>query len=143
MVCWLGFLSLQDWHTTTPTTLWNKMLILMSEDFVKRILILVKVTWMIIDTQYTTEETLRVSFCLEYTMNVYVNLKPNNYDGETDLLTIEVPASYTEELLRHVRPIAEQKNTTEDKILKDIIKEAVNEIERRSYERKSRKNKKR
>ena len=43
-------------------------------------------------------------------MNVYVNLKPNNYDGESDLLTVEVPASYTEELLRHVRPIAEQKN---------------------------------
>lgn len=76
-------------------------------------------------------------------MNVYVNLKPNNYDGESDLLTVEVPASYTEELLRHVRPIAEQKNIDESKILKDIIKEAVNEIERRSYERKSRKNKKR
>ena len=76
-------------------------------------------------------------------MNVYVNLKPNNYSGETDLLTIEVPASYTEELLRHVRPIAEQKNIDESKILKDIIKEAVNEIERRSYERKSRKNSKR
>ena len=58
-------------------------------------------------------------------MNVYVNLKPNNYSGDTDLLTIEVPASYTEELLRHVRPIAEQKNTNEDKVLKDIIKEAV------------------
>ena len=76
-------------------------------------------------------------------MNVYVNLKPNNYSGDTDLLTVEVPASYTEELLRHVRPIAEQKNTTEDKILKEIIKEAVLEIERRSYERKNRKTKKR
>ena len=76
-------------------------------------------------------------------MNVYVNLKPNNYSGDTDLLTVEVPASYTEELLRHVRPIAEQKNTTEDKILKEIIKEAVLEIERRSYECKNRKTKKR
>tara|TARA_B100002019_G_C21239205_1_gene584524 strand:- start:385 stop:615 length:231 start_codon:yes stop_codon:yes gene_type:complete len=76
-------------------------------------------------------------------MNVYVNLKPNNYSGDTDLLTIEVPASYTEELLRHVRPIAEQKNTNEDKVLKDIIKEAVLEIERRNYERKNRKTKKR
>jgi hypothetical protein len=76
-------------------------------------------------------------------MNVYVNLKPNNYDGDTDLLTVEVPASYTDELLRYVRPIAEQKNINEDKILKDIIKEAVLEIERRNYERKSRKNKKR
>ena len=75
-------------------------------------------------------------------MNVYVNLKPNNYDGESDLLTVEVPASYTDELLRHVRPIAENKQTTEDRILKEIIKEAVLEIERRSYERKNRKNKK-
>lgn len=75
-------------------------------------------------------------------MNVYVNLKPNTYDGESDLLTIEVPASYTDELLRYVRPIAEQKNINEDKILKDIIKAAVLEIERRNYERKSRKNKK-
>ena len=76
-------------------------------------------------------------------MNVYVNLKPNNYDGESDLLTVEVPASYTDELLRYVRPIAEQKNIDGDKILKDIIKEAVLEIERRNYERKNRKNKKR
>jgi len=76
-------------------------------------------------------------------MNVYVNLKPNNYDGESDLLTVEVPSSYTDELLRYVRPIAEQKNINEDKILKDIIKEAVLEIERRNYERKSRKNKSR
>ena len=54
-------------------------------------------------------------------MNVYVNLKPNNYDGESDLLTVEVPSSYTDELLRYVRPIAEQKNIDESKILKDII----------------------
>ena len=76
-------------------------------------------------------------------MNVYVNLKPNTYGGESDLLTIEVPSGYTEELLRLVRPIAEEKNISEDRILKDIIKEAVNEIERRNYERKGRKNKKR
>ncbi|AHB81001.1 hypothetical protein S-MbCM100_151 [Synechococcus phage S-MbCM100] len=76
-------------------------------------------------------------------MNVYVNLKPKNYDGDTDLLTVEVPASYTDELLRYVRPIAEEKNISEDLILKDIIKETVLEIERRNYERKNRKNKKR
>ena len=76
-------------------------------------------------------------------MNVYVNLKPNNYDGESDLLTVEVPTSYSEELLRYVRPIAEQKNIDESRILKDIIKQAVLEIERRNYERKSRKNKSR
>ena len=76
-------------------------------------------------------------------MNVYVNLKPNTYGGESDLLTLEVPSGYTEELLRLVRPIAEEKNISEDRILKDIIKEAVHEIERRNYERKGRKNKKR
>ena len=76
-------------------------------------------------------------------MNVYVNLKPNTYGGESDLLTLEVPSGYTEELLRLVRPIAEEKNIPEDRILKDIIKEAVHEIERRNYERKGRKNKKR
>lgn len=76
-------------------------------------------------------------------MNVYVNLKPNTYNGDTDLLTIEVPASYTEELLRYVRPIAEQKNVNEDRILKEIIKASVLEIERRNYERKDRKTKRR
>ena len=76
-------------------------------------------------------------------MNVYVNVKPNDYNGDTDLLTIEVPSAYTEEILKHVRPIAEYKNVNEDKILKDIIKQSIIEIERRSYERKSRKAKKR
>ena len=76
-------------------------------------------------------------------MNVYLNLKPNNHDGESDLLTVDVPSSYTEELLRHVRPIAEDKNVPESRILKDIIKESINEIQRRDYERKNRKNKKR
>ncbi len=76
-------------------------------------------------------------------MNVYLNLKPSNHDGESDLLTVDVPSSYTDELLRYVRPMAEEKNVPEARILKDIIKESINEINRRSYERKSRKNKKR
>ena len=76
-------------------------------------------------------------------MNVYLNLKPNNHNGESDLLTLDVPSSYTEELLRHVRPIAEEKNVPETRILKDIIKQSINEIQRRDYERKNRKNKRR
>ena len=76
-------------------------------------------------------------------MNVYLNLTKSNYEGDSDLLTVEVPSSYTDELLRHVRPIAEDKNVNAEKILKDIIKESITEIERRNYERKSRKNKKR
>ena len=54
-------------------------------------------------------------------MNVYLNLKPNNHAGESDLLTVDVPSSYTEELLRYVRPIAEEKIVPESRILKDII----------------------
>ena len=76
-------------------------------------------------------------------MNVYLNLKPNTHNGESDLLTLDVPSSYTEELLRYVRPIAEEKNVPESRILKDIIKQSINEIQRRDYERKNRKNKKR
>ena len=76
-------------------------------------------------------------------MNVYLNLTKTNYEGDSDLLTVEVPSSYTDEVLRHVRPIAEDKNVNAEKILKDIIKESITEIERRNYERKSRKNKKR
>ena len=76
-------------------------------------------------------------------MNFYLNLKPNNYGGESDLLTVDVPSGYTEELLKHVRPLAEEKNVPETKILKDIIKQSINEIQRRSYERKNRKTTKR
>ena len=76
-------------------------------------------------------------------MNVYLNLKPNTHDGESDLLTVEVPSAYTEEIMRHVRPIAENKDVPEVRILKDIIKQSINEIQRRSYERKNRKTKKR
>jgi hypothetical protein len=76
-------------------------------------------------------------------MNVYVNLTKPNYDGESDLLTVEVPASYTDELLRVIRPIAEMTESSSEKMLKDIIRESILEIERRGYERKNRKNKKR
>jgi hypothetical protein len=76
-------------------------------------------------------------------MNIYLNLKPNNYDGESDLLTLDLPANYLDDIMRYVRPIAEQKQTAEIKVLKDIIKESAFEISRRNYERKNRKNKKR
>ena len=92
---------------------------------------------------YNKRDLLWVSFYLEHIMNVYLNLKPNTHNGESDLLTLDVPSSYTEELLRYVRPIAEEKNVPESRILKDIIKQSINEIQRRDYERKNRKNAKR
>ena len=76
-------------------------------------------------------------------MNIYLNLKPNNYDGESDLLTLDLPANHLDDIMRYVRPIAEQKQQSEMKILKDLIKECVFTISQRNYERKSRKNKKR
>lgn len=75
-------------------------------------------------------------------MNVYLNLTKANYDGESDLLTVEVPSAYTDELLRVVRPIAMMTGSSSEKMLKDIIRESILEIERRAYERKNRKNKK-
>lgn len=76
-------------------------------------------------------------------MNVYLNLTKSNYEGESDLLTVEVPSSYTDELLRVIRPIAETTGSSTEKMLKDVIRESILEIERRHYERKSRKTKKR
>jgi hypothetical protein len=76
-------------------------------------------------------------------MNIYLNLKPNSYDGESDLLTLDLPQNHLDDIMRYVRPIAEQTKQSEIKILKDLIKECVFTISQRSYERKNRKNKKR
>ena len=76
-------------------------------------------------------------------MNIYLNLKPNNYDGESDLLTLDLPQNYLDDIMRYVRPIAEQKETSDMKVLKELFREAAFEISRRSNERKNRKNKKR
>lgn len=76
-------------------------------------------------------------------MNVYLNLTKANYDGERDLLTLELPTNQLDDIMRYVRPLAEQNKQAEIKVLKDIIKESIFEISRRSYERKSRKNAKR
>lgn len=76
-------------------------------------------------------------------MHVYLNLKPNNYDGESDLLTLDLPSNHLDDIMRYVRPIAEQQQQSEYKILKDLIKESVFKISQKNYERKNRKNKKR
>ena len=78
-------------------------------------------------------------------MNMYLNLKPNNYEGETELLTLEFPKYQTDCIMNLCRPIAEQKNTNAERILKDLLKECAYSISEsdKSYERKSRKNAKR
>ena len=64
-------------------------------------------------------------------MNIYLNLKPNNYDGESDLLTVDLPSNYIDDIMKYVRPIAEEKSSTESKVLKDIFKQSIFEISRR------------
>ena len=76
-------------------------------------------------------------------MNVYLNLKPNNYEGDTDLLTLDLPSHYIDDIMKYAQPIAEERQTAESKVLKDIFKQSIFEISRRENERKSRKNKKR
>mgnify|MGYP001196019567 FL=1 len=78
-------------------------------------------------------------------MNMYLNLKPNNYEGETELLTLELPKYQTDGIMNLCRPIAEQKNTNAERILKDLLKDCAYSISEsdKSYERKSRKNAKR
>ena len=76
-------------------------------------------------------------------MNIYLNLKPDNYDGESDLLTLDLPKDHLDDIMRYVRPIADNTKQSEHKILKDLIQECVFTISQRNYERKNRKNKKR
>ena len=77
-------------------------------------------------------------------MNVYLYLKPNNYDGDSDLLTLDLPANYLDDIMKYVRPIAEQRNTSNERILKDLFKACAYEISMSGKnERKNRKTQKR
>jgi len=76
-------------------------------------------------------------------MNVFVNCCPGGYDGESDLITVEVPTAYSDEVLAYARTISDAYGVPDNKVLKDIFKESIIEIERRYYERKNRKTKKR
>ena len=76
-------------------------------------------------------------------MNHYLNLKPNNYTGDSDLITLDLPTGMTDDIMKYVRPIAEDYDKSETKVLKDILKNSAYEIERRENERKNRKNPKR
>lgn len=76
-------------------------------------------------------------------MNVYVNCCPGGYIGDSDLITVDVPVSYSDEVLAYARVLSDAYDTPSDRVLKDILKEAAHEIERRYYERKDRKARKR
>ena len=76
-------------------------------------------------------------------MNLYLNLKPNNYTGDSDLITLDLPSGMTDDIMKYVRPIADDYDKSEVKVLKDVVKNSIYEIERRENERKNRKNQKR
>ena len=76
-------------------------------------------------------------------MNYYLNCKPNNYTGDYDLITLDLPSGMTDDIMKYVRPIADDYDKSEVKVLKDVVKNSIYEIERRENERKNRKNPKR
>ena len=76
-------------------------------------------------------------------MNFYFNLVPNGYDAETDVVTIETHPHTMDYLLAYAREISQQKNISDTKSLKEIVKESVNVISGKNYDRKNRKTKNR
>jgi uncharacterized protein YaaR (DUF327 family) len=80
---------------------------------------------------------------MEEVMQFYYNLNPPQYEGESDLVTIEAPTEVMDILFTYAKQITDTKNIHDQKAVKEIIKESVNIILSKSYERKNRKTKKR
>jgi len=76
-------------------------------------------------------------------MQFYYNLNPPGYEGESDLVTIEAPVEVMDVLFTYAQQITDVKNLHQHKAVKEIIKESVNIILAKNYERKNRKTKKR
>jgi len=76
-------------------------------------------------------------------MQFYYNLNPSGYEGESDLVTIEAPVHVMDVLFEYAKQITETKNIHHDKAVKELIKESVNVILSKNYDRKTRKTKKR
>ena len=76
-------------------------------------------------------------------MNFFYNCTPPGYNGEREILTVELPSSIMEDVLENARNIAYQKDTHTSRVLKDIVNEAVNTISQKNYVRKNRKTQKR
>ena len=76
-------------------------------------------------------------------MQFYYNLNPSGYEGESDLVTIEAPTHVMDALFIYAKQITDTKNLHQDKAVKELIKESVNIILSKNYDRKNRKAKKR
>lgn len=59
------------------------------------------------------------------------------------MITLDLPSGMTDDIMKYVRPIADDYDKSEVKVLKDVVKNSIYEIERRENERKNRKNPKR
>lgn len=76
-------------------------------------------------------------------MNFFYNCIPPGYEGDREILTVELPSSIMETVLKYARDIAYEQNTNSSKVLNDIVTESVNTISQKNYVRKNRKTKKR
>ena len=75
-------------------------------------------------------------------MNVFVNCCPSGYNGDSELVTVELPKKYTEAVLAYARTLSDSYGVEDTRVMKDIVKESIMEIERRYYDRKNRKTQK-
>jgi uncharacterized protein YaaR (DUF327 family) len=76
-------------------------------------------------------------------MQFYYNLNPPQYDGESDLVTIEAPPEVMDAIFSYAKEVSDIKNIHQNKAIKELIKESVNVILSKNYDRKTRKTKKR
>ena len=75
-------------------------------------------------------------------MNVYVNCCPSGYNGDSELVTVQLPKKYTDDVLAYARTLSDAYGVEDTRVMKDIVKESIMEIERRYYDRKNRKTQK-
>ena len=72
-------------------------------------------------------------------MNLFVNCCPSGYNGESELVTVQVPSKLTEDVLQYVRTLSDAYGIEDTRVMKDIVKTSIMEIERRYYDRKTQK----
>ena len=75
-------------------------------------------------------------------MNVFVNCCPSNYNGDSELVTVQVPKKYTDQVLAYARTLSDAYGIEDTRVVKDIVKESIMQIEQRYYDRQNRKTKK-
>lgn len=75
-------------------------------------------------------------------MQMFFDCCPAGFEGDRDILTVEVPSAIMDEVAQYARAIAYEKGVKEQRILNDIVRKSIQTIENQSYDRKNRKTKK-